>query len=125
MLHRDYLLEVIAQFVQMVTESLRRALELGSPEAAHDAEQAIAELMDLDPSVAMQLAPESFVTMLVLTGIGDSVASYVAYTLESLAVAYDAMGDATTASLRHQQAEAVGSAFNCDPTVPPDEMADH
>ena len=114
MLQRDYILEMIEQFVKGVVESLRRALAKADPEAAVEAEEALAGLVDLDPEVAMQLAPESLVTMMSLSGIGDSVADYAAYTLSLLAHAYDGMGDHETAAMRRAQAQAVADAYGYD-----------
>ena len=52
--------------------------------------------------------------------MGDSVAAYVAFSLTRLADAYEAQGDAGTATLRRAQAAAVGESFGCDPTVAPE-----
>ena len=94
MLHRDYLLEVIARFVDAVTIALRG------------------------------LSPDSLVTMMLLSGMGDSLASYVSYALDRVGDAYDNMGDKRTAELRWDQAQAVAEAFNCDPNTIPEEFAD-
>ena len=77
MLHRDYLLEVIAQFVDTVIQSLTIAREKADPKAAQDVEAAVAGLLDLDQQVAMQLTPDSLVTMLLLSGVGDALADCV------------------------------------------------
>jgi len=128
MLQRDYILVVINQFVNAIMQALHKSLDLSNPEeakeAAEDAELAIAGLLDLDPSVAMQLTPESLVTMMVLSGMGDTVANYVAYSLNALGTLYDKMGDAATAAIRREQAAAVGESFGCDPTVPPEELVE-
>ena len=88
MLQHDYLLEIIAQFVEMATGTLRRAVLSRDAEAAGQAEDAIAVLLDLDPEVAMQLSPDSLVTMMLLSGVADSLAGYVAYALRMLHDAY-------------------------------------
>ena len=100
--------------------------EYPDPKALRDAEatgaveQDVAGLLDLDPEVALTLSPDSLVTMMVLSGMGDSVAAYVAFSLTRLADAYEAQGDAGTAALRRAQAAAVGESFGCDPTVAPE-----
>lgn len=114
MLQKDYILEMIEQFVKGVVESLRRALDKADPAAAVEAEGAVAALVDLDPEVAMQLAPDSLVTMMSLSGVGDSVADYAAYTLSLLAHAYDGMGDHGTAAMRRAQAQAIADAYGYD-----------
>jgi hypothetical protein len=123
MLQHDYLLEVINQFVDSVTPALRGALLRGDREAAAQAEEAVAGVLDLDPQVALRLSPDSLVTMMVLSGIGDSLAGYVAYVLRRLADAYREMGEADLAEVRLAQAEAVEGSFNVEPGTVPQELA--
>lgn len=122
MLHKDYLLEVIAQFVEVVTEALGLARRKHDPEAAQEAEEAVAGLLDLDAQVALRLSPDSLVTMMFLSGIGDSLAEYVTYTLRELGDVYEEMGDAQTAALRREQSLAVAESFDVDPDVVPMEF---
>ena len=117
MLHRDYLLEIISRFVETVSVALRRALLDGSHESAREVEDSVAALLDLDPQTAMNLAPDSLVTMMLLSGMGDSLASYVAYAL-------DDWGDTQTAELRWDQAQAVAESFGCDQNAVPEEFAE-
>ena len=124
MLRRDYLLEVIARFVDAVTIALRGALLDRNPTSAREVEDSVAALLDLDPNTAMNLSPESLVTMMLLSGMGDSLASYVSYALDRVGDAYDDMGDKRTAELRWDQAQAVAEAFNCDPETIPAEFAE-
>ncbi|MBR3235883.1 MAG: hypothetical protein IKG11_09745 [Atopobiaceae bacterium] len=123
MLHRDYLLEIIAKFVDAVTVALRGALLDGSPESARDVEDSVAALLDLDPQTAMNLSPDSLVTMMLLSGMGDSLASYVSYALDRVGDAYDDMGDRAKAELRWDQSQAVAESFDCDPSAVPEEFA--
>ena len=116
MLQKDYILEIVGDFVDGVAKHLDAALA-GDTEATGAVEQDVA---DLDPEVALTLSPDSLVTMMVLSGMGDSVAAYVAYALTRLADAYEAQDDVDTAALRHAQAAAVGESFGCDPTVAPE-----
>ena len=122
MLHRDYLLEIIAKFVESVSIALRHAMLDGSREAAGQVEDSVAALLDLDPQTAMNLSPDSLVTMMLLSGMGDSLASYVAFALDRVGDAYDNMGDHATAALRWDQAEAVAESFGCDPDEVPEEF---
>ena len=122
MLHRDYLLEIIAQFVQVVMAALRRAVLEGNSESITEVEDAVAALLDLDPQTAMNLSPDSLVTMMLLSGLGDSLASYVSYALDRVGDAYDNLGDHKTAQLRWDQAEAVAESFGYDQSVIPEEF---
>ena len=124
MLHRDYLLEVIEQFVSTVSQALARALLERDLDAAVEVEEAIAELVQLDPETAMSLAPESLVIMMQLSGTGDAVAGYAAYALNRLGDAYERMGDAELASMRRDQALAVADAFGADINEIPEELRD-
>ena len=120
MLQHDYLLEMIAQFVEAITRSLRMALLRGDRQAAAEVEEAVAGLLDLDPQLAIQLSPDSLVTMMVLSGVGDSVAGYVAYSLRGLSDAYAAMGEDALSELR--QAEAMEQSFDIEPGSVPSEF---
>jgi hypothetical protein len=84
----------------------------------------VAALLDLDPQTAMNLAPDSLVTMMLLSGMGDSLASYVAYALDRVGDAYDDWGDTQTAELRWDQAQAVAESFGCDQNAVPEEFAE-
>ena len=97
MLQRDYVLEIIGQFVEGVSRALRRAAA-GEKDGLLAAEQEIGELLELDHATALALAPDSLVTMMVLSGMGDSVAAYVCYALERLARLYERTGDEDTAA---------------------------
>lgn len=121
MLQHDYLLEIIAQFVEAVTSALRRALGKGDLSAAGEVEEAVAGLLDIDPAIAMQLSPDSLVTMMVLSGVGDSVAEYVGYALDKVGDAYAAADRHELAEMRHAQARAVYGSFGLEGHgVPPE-----
>lgn len=123
MLHRDYLLEIIARFVDTVMVALRSAVLDGNAGAIQEVEDSVAALLDLDPNTAMNLSPDSLVTMMLLSGMGDALAGYVAYVLDKVGDAYDDAGDAQKAALRWDQAQAVAESFGCDPDVVPEEFA--
>ena len=72
------------------------------------------ELLDLDGATALSLDASSLVTMMELSGIADSLASYVCYALLRVADAYEARGDAALAAVRRGQATAVSGAFLCE-----------
>lgn len=122
MLQRDYILEIVGQFVEGVSDAFRRAVS-GDVTGAADVERQIGELLDLDASTALALAPDSLVMMMLLSGMGDSVASYVCYALERLSGLYEREGDEDLAGLRRIQARAVAESFSCDPADVPAELA--
>ena len=70
MLERDYITELISQFIEAVTRALKLAVEKGDPASCQEVEQQVADLIDLDVQTAMALSPDSLVTMLVLSGHG-------------------------------------------------------
>lgn len=123
MLQRDYVLEIIGQFVEGVSRALLRAAD-GERAGLVETEQQIGELLELDYETALSLSPDSLVTMMVLSGMGDSVAEYVCYALDRLARIYEQQGDEDTAGLRHLQAKAVGESFGCDPADVPAELSE-
>lgn len=124
MLHRDYLLEIIDRFVDSVSVALLGAVRRHDVDSAQEVEDSVAALLDLDPQTAMSLSPDSLVTMMILSGMGDSLASYVAYALDRVGDAYDDMGEKQLAALRWDQAEAVAESFGCDQNQIPEEFAE-
>lgn len=122
MLQHDYLVEVIQQFVRVALSPLSRALEDHDLEAAGEVEEAIGDLLQLDPETAMALAPESLVTMMQLAGTGDALSGYAAYALDRLADAYEGAGERELAETRRAQAEAVAAAFGADLSEVPEEF---
>lgn len=122
MLQRDYILEIVGQFVDGVSEALRRALG-GEAGVCEDVESQVAELLELDRATALSLAPDSLVTMMVLSGMGDTVAAYVCYALDRLSRVYEARGEGDLAGLRRLQARAVAESFDCDPAAVPAELS--
>jgi len=122
MLQHDYLLELIAQFVEAISRALLAVRQRGDREDVEAAEQAIAGVLDLDPAVALRLSPDSLVTMMVLSGVGESLAGYVAYALRRISDAYGDLGDDDLADLRLSQARAVEESFNAEPGKVPAEF---
>lgn len=121
MLHRDYLVEMVENFVEGISDPLCRSYR-GDKQALGEVEQQIALLVDLDPLLALSLAPDSLVSMMMLSGVADSMAAYVTYALRRVADAYEVQGDKATAVLRRTQAQAVAEAFMCDEADTPEEL---
>ena len=124
MLQRDYVLAQINLFVQTVLEPLRLALEELDLDSVHTVEQAVGKLIDLDADTALALSPDSLVTMMQLSGIGDSVAGYASYALARIADSYERMGKEQTAGVRRDQARKVAVAFGWNLSDIPEEFED-
>ena len=124
MLQRDYVLAQINLFVQTVLEPLRLALEELDLDSVHTVEQAVGKLIDLDADTALALSPDSLVTMMQLSGIGDSVAGYASYALARIADSYERMGKNQTAEVRRDQARKVAVAFGWNLSDIPEEFED-
>ena len=121
MLQRDYVLELIGQFAEAVKRALKRA-KAGDRGGCEEVERQIGDILELDHATALALAPDSLVTMMVLSGMGDSVASYVCYALDQLSQVYAQMGDADLSHIRAAQAKAVAESFDCDSADIPEEL---
>lgn len=124
MLQRDYVLAQINLFVQTVLEPLRLALEELDLDSVRTVEQAVGKLIDLDADTALALSPDSLVTMMQLSGIGDSVAGYASYALARVADSYERMGKKQAAEVRRDQARKVAVAFGWNLSDIPEEFED-
>ncbi len=120
MLEHDYILEIIRQFCDAVTHSLRHAIDHHDQESCTEVEREVADLIELDPETAMQLSPDSLVTMMLLSGMGQSLGGYVAFSLGRLATVYDEMGQGDVAAIRRVQARAVAQSFDADLSEAPE-----
>ncbi len=124
MLQHDYILEVVGKFVESVAVALLGIFKRRDFTHIGEAEKAVAELLDLDPETAMALSPESLVTMMRLSGVGDTVAAYAAYALRKVGEAYELEGDAEVGALRIAQARAISQAFGVEEGEVPPEFAE-
>ena len=124
MLQHDYILEVVGKFVESVAVALLGIFKRHDFTHIGEAEKAVAELLDLDPETAMALSPESLVTMMRLSGVGDTVAAYAAYALRKVGEAYELEGDAEVGALRIAQARAISEAFGVEEGEVPPEFAE-
>lgn len=125
MIKRDYLQQLIQSFTDTCKTTLENALVKREASGIPATEEAIGELLELDPQTLLSLAPESFVTMVTLGGTGEAISRHVAYALNRLADAYllqinSDMDESArenlknVAALRREQAAALLAAF--DPT---------
>lgn len=122
MLQRDYLLDIIIRFVEVLSRALRAAVLEKDGEACAEVERAVAELLELDPDTASILAPQSLVQLMALSGMGEGLAAYVGYALDRVADVYEDRGEDALAGLRRAQAEAIADQFGCDLSHVPEEL---
>ncbi len=114
MLQQDYLMRLIMQFVR----GLRRSMERGRvdpADAAESVEDAIAQALDLDAGVVLGLHPQSFASILSVSGTDPNVVEYLVHALMLEARYLDEAGSETTANLRRDQAAALAEAFGQQP----------
>lgn len=127
MLQRDYLMNLILQFVQ----GIRRSVEKGKrdPEdAAASLEEVVAQAMDMDAAILLGLQPESFASILQVSGTDPRVVEYIARSLALEAHFLEEAGSSGQASLRYGQAQALAAAYGIEvpdmDEVPTDEELD-
>lgn len=110
MLQQDYLMRLIWQFV----EGMRRSLEKGKkdPRAAADSlEAALSDALDIDANVMLNLAPESFASIVQVSGTDARVVEYVVRCLALESHYLEEAGQPLLASLRFEQARALAAAY--------------
>ena len=104
MFQQDYLMRLIWQFV----EAMRRTVEKDDdPDAkAASVEDAIANALEMDASVVLGLAPESFAGILSVSGTDPHVVEYLVR-----GMALEQAGKQQAAQLRFDQACALAAAY--------------
>ncbi len=109
MFQQDYLMRLIWQFV----EALRRTVEKDDdPEAqAESVEGAIAGALDMDAGVVLGLAPESFASILQVSGTDPHVVEYLVRGLALESHYLQQAGKQQAAQLRYDQAVALAAAY--------------
>lgn len=124
MIHKDFLEEAIKKFVEGVSKPLEYALLKKDITHLGDVDAAIAELLEMNSAVVMQLAPASLVTMMKLSQVSAAIAQYVSYVLRLEARAYQSAQHDELSSLRLNQALAIEEAFDCESDTIPPEFSD-
>lgn len=115
MFERDYLMKLLADFVQAIMRSLQQGDQQRDPRAAAETlEGAVGVAVNMDAATFLCLAPESIATILQVTGTDPRVTEYVARSL-ALASHYSAQaGDRELAEIRAAQASAIADAYGID-----------
>lgn len=103
-------MRLIWQFV----EAMRRSMEKEEDDpvaAAESVEDAIANALEMDPNVVLNLAPESFAGILQVSGTDPHVVEYLVRGLALDSHYLAQAGNAQAAELRFQQGQALAAAF--------------
>ena len=132
MIEQDYLLRLIAQFIQAMLHAMRIAGRRVDAEDAEDAldgqadqakttpdplgaaallETAFGECIEMDESTLLILAPESFAGVLQVSGVDAQLVPHLVRCLELEADFLDEGGMPTRAELRRKQAEALALVY--------------
>lgn len=112
MFERDYLMRMIADFM----EGIRRSLELGERKddpasAARSLDRAIGAATDFDGQLLLSLAPESMAGILSVSGTDPRVTEYIVRSLLLASCYHARAGEAGLAQLREEQARALAAAY--------------
>jgi hypothetical protein len=122
MLQRDYLMQMISQFIQAIIDSRKTAQKKNPQLAADSLEDAIGNATDIDGATLLSLGPESIASVMQLSGVDPRVAGYIAYSLQLEAEYLQEAGNSSLAALRQEQANAVAETFMLDLEQTPAEL---
>jgi len=110
-LQRDYLVQMILQFIQAMMRSAKKSKEKDPAGAADTLEAAIGAATDIDGAVLLSLSEESVASILQVSGTDPRVAEYIANSMNLEGFYLDQAGDPATADLRRRQAQALALAY--------------
>ena len=117
MFERDYLMRLIADFMQGIRLSLERASGGHDPAGAADSlDRAIGSATDIDPDVLLALTSDSIASIMQVSGVDSRVVEYVARSLLLSSRYHAEAGDADKAKLRLDQGLAVARAYGYELT---------
>ena len=132
MIQQDYLLRLIAQFIQAMLHARRIAGRVAEDEKAADAvagegmdepnpdpvgaaemlEIAFGEAVDMDPQMLLVLAPESLAAILQVSGTDAQLVTYLVECLELESEFLAQAGMSEVSDVRAAQAAALAQAYN-------------
>ena len=113
MLQRDYLVQLIQQFIEAIIRS-RKVSVVDPQQAADSLEAAIGNATDIDGATLLSMAPESIASVMELCGVDPRVAGYIAHSLILEADYLRQAGNSALAELRMGQGQAVALQFGID-----------
>lgn len=123
MLQRDYLVQLISQFIQAILNS--RTTSKHDPQSAAEAlETAIGAATDIDGATLLSLGPESIAAVMQLSGVDPRVAGYIAFSLKLESEYLQQAGNYALAELRAGQAQSVAEIFGYDLSEVPAELGE-
>lgn len=105
----DYVMRLIEQMGGLVRRAMEKMRTGGAEEPYELAGQAIGLALDMDPSVASRLSPQSMASLLELGNHDDRVIELVAQAIELEAEVLQSAGEMIAAEVRRDQARAVRS----------------
>lgn len=112
MLQQDYLLRMFSALAIAIRESILRAQGDDDPEGAAELlEAALDNATEIDGSLLLQMAPESFVAMVQLSQTDPALIGYISRTLMLESQYLSQAGLDGKASLRSGQAQALARAY--------------
>ena len=113
MLQRDYLVQLIQQFIEAIIRS-RKVSVVDPQQAADSLEAAIGNATDIDGATLLSMAPESIASVMELCGVDPRVAGYIAHSLILEADYLRQAGNSALAELRMGQGQPVALQFGID-----------
>ena len=112
MLQQDYLLRMFTALAIAVRDSILRAQGADDPEGAAELlEAALDNSTEIDGSLLLQMAPETFVTMVQLSQTDPQLIGYISRTLMLESQYLTDAGLDAKAELRRGQAQALAHAY--------------
>lgn len=112
MLQQDYLLRMFTALAVAIRESIMRAQGDEDPEGAAELlEAALDNATEIDGSLLLQMAPESFVMMVQLSQTDPALIGYISRTLMLESQYLTKAGLDAKAELRAGQAQALAQAY--------------
>ncbi len=124
MFERDYLMNILLQYAEILRRSWFKARRESDPRgAAVMLEAAVGQATDIDGATLLSLSPESMAGVLQVSGVDDRVAGYIARSLALASSYLNEAGDRQLAALRFQQARALADAYGVELPDSADELA--
>lgn len=114
MLHRDYLVDMFVKLAEAIRCSWERACgqSIGPLDRADMIEVALAQAIELDGSLMLSLAPESFASIMQVSGTDPRLVEYLARSLLLEGEYLREAGRDSLAQLRREQAFALAQAYD-------------
>ena len=115
MFEKDYLSRQIALLIEAILHTITKEKIKKDPIlASKNIDEAISEATEIDGAILLSLAPESFASILSVSGVEEDLVEYICRSLE-LSASYLAEGDNTQlADIRIEQARCLAKAYDLD-----------